>query len=169
MILVELGKIHYKIFKQTIRAKELLKEAIELGDLVEANPYTRDWYKDAVAMTEEIRAKVEANSQKRDLKKEKAVQELGVELALLKKHDDDKLGDYVEFIFKDFPPKHVEDAKKPEVPDNLSKCKKVLIKVIHSYHPDRVDRDKFGDKHFVICEEISKALNERYNSIKFSE
>ena len=62
MILVEMGKVHYKSFKQTLRAKALLKEAMDLGQTLQINLLTRAWYKEAVQLTTEIRDLLETLS-----------------------------------------------------------------------------------------------------------
>ena len=43
----------------------------------------------------------------------------------------------------------------------------VLKKLLGLYHPDKIDVEIWGSGHKVICEEIAKYLNVRFNSSKW--
>ena len=169
MILVEQGRIQYKIFKQTFRAKSCLKEAMDIGQILPGNQFTKDWYKDAVQMTAELRAALDELVKKTDPKKDKVKEEHKEELNEIIEHNNvDQLEDFVDFIFSKYPPKHLEPVPtKPSVSSNSATHKKLLLRLTAYYHTDKVNREKFGDKYFVFCEEISMALNQRYNNMKF--
>ena len=70
---------------------------------------------------------------------------------------------FVNFIFKFFPPKHVAQYFKP-----LAKFfpKKLLIKMVTWYHPDKVDGSKYGMAYKRDCEEISKFITQELNKEK---
>ena len=74
----------------------------------------------------------------------------------------------IEFLFKTFPPKHRENAKKPEVkdPTNAREKKRAYYILCTHYHPDKVDASKYGRKYKVLCEEISKRINEKFGAMK---
>ena len=80
------------------------------------------------------------------------------------------LRDLCEYIFEKYPPKHISEyeSRKPDfsLMDPPLSGKRPLQKMVTLYHPDRVDKDKHGMEYFVLCEEITKILNRRYNNIK---
>ena len=84
--------------------------------------------------------------------------------------------DLLEYVFKNWPPKHVRDWKKkiPTVAkddDKKSQNKKLLV-AITLYHPDKVNQardeknEPFDDEYKVLCEEIAKLLNSRHQDVK---
>ena len=88
-----------------------------------------------------------------------------------KEHD--MLRDLCEYIFEKYPPKHISgfESRKPDfslMAPPLS-GNRPLQKMVTLYHPDRVDKDKHGMEYFVLCEEITKILNRRYNNIKLRD
>ena len=68
-----------------------------------------------------------------------------------------------------FPPKHRPDGltKLGDCPDDDDEAKKKFLqRLVTLYHPDRVDKDKHGEKYVCLCEEISKHLTAKYNVAK---
>lgn len=97
------------------------------------------------------------------------MKELEKEIAKLdvaKKLSDEE---FVKFLFANFPPKHKENAKMPEVSQTHQVIKKAYIKLSTFYHPDKIDTEKYGEKYKVFCEEISKRVNSRYAQMKSND
>ena len=74
---------------------------------------------------------------------------------------------FIDFILICCPPKHCltfdQEIWKGQVD------KKLLIKLMSFYHPDKVDRSKVGEDNFKIFEEISKLLGNKLQGFKESK
>jgi len=70
-------------------------------------------------------------------------------------------------IYKTYPPKNPEHKLDDKDLHKRSKMKKTLLTAIQHYHPDKQDKEKHGRKWAVLCEEITKLLNGRYETYKF--
>jgi len=74
--------------------------------------------------------------------------------------------EFLKFLYTKFPPKKVthtlDESKLTERADQ----KKILMVAIIHYHPDKQDEEKHGLKWIVLCNEITKALNARYEQFK---
>ena len=70
--------------------------------------------------------------------------------------------EFCNFVVLQFPPIHKskEDNSDYDWGD-------VLKKLLGLYHPDKIDVQIWGSGHKVICEEIAKYLNVRFNSCKW--
>ena len=66
----------------------------------------------------------------------------------------------LQFIYKTWPPKKKENIAK------VGSIKRRLQRAIHCYHPDSQDKEKHGMEWFVMAEEITKVLTEKYNVMK---
>ena len=44
--------------------------------------------------------------------------------------------------------------------------KKVLMRMVTYYHPDKIQKEQHGMKYYVLAEEINKVLSMRYNECK---
>ena len=64
------------------------------------------------------------------------------------------------FIYKEFPPKNATHKLDESVKSTKKQYKSASI----HYHPDR--QKEHGEKWVVICEEISKYVNQRYDCFK---
>jgi len=106
----------------------------------------------------------------RQKEREKYIKELAAELKDLKEAN---TGDgfpgikcLLRHLYKTYPPKNPEHKLDDEELDD-QKLKKALLKSILHYHPDKQDTDTHGRKWAVLCEEITKLLNGRYEMCKF--
>ena len=74
------------------------------------------------------------------------------------------------FIFDTFPPTHLPNYKdlRPKMDGDFDfrGHKKILMKMVTYYHPDRIQKEVHGMKYLVMCEEINKILSSRYNCMK---
>ena len=101
--------------------------------------------------------------EKRDLKE--AMDELEKDGTIKKLNDASTLSltQFVDFLFNNFPAKHKKKVEKPKV--EPGKEKKVCIQLNNIYHPDKV-KEMYGQKYKVLCEEITKRINERLGQYK---
>lgn len=70
-------------------------------------------------------------------------------------------------LYKAYPPKNPEHKLNDEGLAERPKMKKALLTAIQHYHPDKQDKEQHGRKWAVLCEEITKLLNGRYELYKF--
>ena len=74
-------------------------------------------------------------------------------------------------VMEKFPPKHKLKKEETETEMELmqlsrEEIKKRVQKMILVYHPDHVNKEKHGNKYFVLCEEVTKFLTSIYESMK---
>ena len=74
--------------------------------------------------------------------------------------------DFVAGLLKTFPPVHLPHDKLNTLDLRNSKPGVQLRKLIAIYHPDKVDKVKNGERHFLLCEMITTQLNLRYSKYK---
>ena len=157
------GKIFVDLLADKDKARACFKEVI---DVSLSQQYVNSiWFKEASALFQQIK-KTEVVVKTPDEKRKVIIKDLEAELKELddaqKKNDED----FVSFILARFPPKHVQNFKKPEVSQTFSVIMKALSKVGAYYHPDKVDASIHGEKYKVLCEEITKRVNARYSRLK---
>ena len=121
-----------------------------------------EWCKDARHLYEKLRKKKDKFML--DLEKQnrqEAIEELEKE-GTIKNLDDARklvLTDLIEFLFNNFPARHHKRSiEKPKV--EPGKERKACVQLSALYHPDKVT-ENYGKKYKVLCEEISKRINER--------
>ena len=157
-LLIE-AKIKLNLLDNETRASKCLEELLDIAQTEGFNE--EEWYKEALEVLEKIKHK--------DDEKPKAeiVDLLSEEMKLLDDSADLSLGELIEFLFKNFPPKHKQNPKKPEMkdPTNTKQKKRAYYILCSLYHPDKVDRTEHGVKYKVLCEEISKRINQRFGNI----
>jgi len=103
----------------------------------------------------------------RQLERDKYIKELEAELKDLKEANIGAPVGLLRHIYKTYPPKNTEHKLDDTDLDKASKLKKVLLTAIQHYHPDKQDKEEHGRKWAVLCEEITKLLNGRYETYKF--
>lgn len=79
------------------------------------------------------------------------------------KHYSEGFDSFLKFIFKHFPPIHMPKFCMPML---KYLPKKVLIKLVSWYHPDKIDRSKYGSSYQRDCEEIAKFLTKELTKKK---
>jgi len=70
-------------------------------------------------------------------------------------------------LYGTYPPKNPEHKLDNKDLGNRDKMKKTLLRALLHYHPDKQDKEQHGKKWVVLCEEVTKLLNGRYESYKF--
>jgi len=174
MVQTKIAKLYLKVYTDGIhktKAREILTEVMNFAGIIGRNMYEADWYKEATQLLSDLQKAAQTKEDSEWKNKRKAVLEsLATELKQLEefaKKDDRGL---VEALFATFPPKHQPSDKwgqllpKEGVPE--SGWKTVFKKLVIIYHPDRVGKERYGDKYHVLCEEITAELNRRYSSYK---
>ena len=74
---------------------------------------------------------------------------------------------FVRHTLDRYPPDHVDSFVAGDWSNvNGMIDRKLLLKVIQMYHPDKINRTKFGEGYFLIREEIVKHLTEALNKLK---
>lgn len=99
--------------------------------------------------------------------RQKYIAELKQELTDLKGAEVGSTAQCLRYVYKTFPlknPDHKLDAANLE---DRTRLKKTLLTAIQHYHPDKQDVETHGRKWAVLCEEITKTLNKRYEIYKF--
>merc|ERR1711936_78627 len=112
------GKIYQELLENEVKAKDCFKEVLDLALLYD---YTKEKsYKEAETRCQDIQKK-EDQKRKEEEEGKKSRDEIIVDLEPeLKKldnaaDDDQSFQEFIEFLFKTFPPKHRENAKKPVI------------------------------------------------------
>ena len=157
------GKLFKDILKNNEKAKACFREVM---NICLSESYTNTlWYNEASLLFKELK-KAEVVPQTQSEKRKTHMKDLESELAQLDSAA--KLNDegFINFLFGKFPPKHINNPKKPEGSQTLGVMKKALGKLSAYYHPDKVDTDVHGEKYKVLCEEIAKRVNARYTRLK---
>jgi len=127
------------------------------------------WYKTCTEALQRYQSEAITNDEAiRQKEREKYIKELEAELKDLKEanvgHGAEGL---LRHIYKTYPPKNPEHKLDDKDLDKCLKMKKTLLTAIQHYHPDKQDKEEHGRKWAVLCEEITKLLNGRYESYKF--
>lgn len=170
-----LGYVYDKVLKITLRAKAYYTHCFELAESIKPRMFTAcQWYKDCITTLKKYQ---EEARQRDDEEKSKAragfLEELSQELAEIGAHRDLAV-ELIKFLYTNYPPK-TPTWKKPtdeemedwdELETTSKRYKRLLIKALAVYHPDKVDEEMYGKKWKVLCEEITKMLTFHYESTK---
>ena len=98
----------------------------------------------------------------RQQEREVYIKELEAELKDLKEADVGSVAGLLRHIYNTYPPKNPEHKLDDKNLDQRAKVKKAFLTAIQHYHPDKQDEEEHGKKWAVLCEEITKLLNGRY-------
>ena len=174
MSLFNRAKIFRDVFKDKYNCKELLREANGLAQTLIPGPYhKRPWYIELTAMMQRIRDdEIRAENSKWENQRKPYLEKVQKDMKKIAKYERGELRKLCEFIFKNHPPKHISnfESKTPDFATlEAHSGRKPLQKMVTLYHPDRVDKEKYGFEYLVLCEEISKILTHRYNCMKFAD
>jgi len=126
------------------------------------------WYKTCTEALQRYQSEAVTNDEAVWQKeREKYIKELEAELKDLKEANIGSAAGLLRHIYKTYPPKNPEHKLDDKDLDNSTKMKKAVLTAIQHYHPDKQDKEKHGRKWAVLCEEITKLLNGRYETYKF--
>jgi hypothetical protein len=159
-----LGKLYNAVFKLPTRGNDLCIRAVAIAHAMYPRQFTMHaWYRECVASIEAYRRANEA-AMEAERAKDRApfLDELKAELAAIEKASQKSAVDLVKHLYTTHPPKHplhVMGSTETAV------MKKTLQQAILHYHPDKQLADH-GRKWFVLCEEITKTLTNKYEYFK---
>ena len=111
---------------------------------------------------EEEEVKVEAVHNKKEVVEHQLTEESKMLARLAMK----PCKDFVAGLLKTFPPVHLPHDKLNTLDLRNTKPGVQLRKLIAIYHPDKVDKVKNGEGHYLLCEMITAQLNLRYSKYK---
>ena len=172
-----LGVVYDKVLKMTLRAKAYFTHSFELAESLKPRVFTsKDWLKDCTTALKKYQdeARLRDEEEKRKARASFLV-ELSDELRDIGRHKT-RAADLIKYVYNNFPPKNPswqkpsnEEMEKWHEMDTDSKdYKKLLVKALSVYHPDKVDENVHGMKWKVLCEEITKMLTNHYEGTKLS-
>jgi uncharacterized protein YeaO (DUF488 family) len=165
IIYSKLGSIFYRIFKNETKAEIYVKQSVDLGlSLHPKNVSVEDWYREATTILNEIRQR-RFNEEQKNMNeyRQKYKDELSDSFNKIEEETKKSCQSFLKYIVLNHPPQQgfVYDVEEEIGKSNI---KKVLLKLISYYHPD-----KFSDtdmKKKVLMEEICKYLNQKYDYFK---
>ena len=176
------GRVYAKVIRNEATARPLLRHAVVLAASLSPRSFHGvKWYDECVAtlsMYQEREAAAEDRAEEKKRAeaakaKEPVLKKLAPQLEAIKK-EVAKFGPYklLEHIYEKHPPriplfkknaaKILADVKSA----NVDTASKVLLKAISHYHADKNLASEFGLEWSVLCEEITKMLNEKYDKVK---
>ena len=172
-----LGVVYDKVLRMTLRAKGYFTHCFELAESLKPRMFTTcEWYKNCTTALQKYQ---EEARQRDEEEKRKAragfLDELSKELADIGAHKR-RAVKLIKFLYVNYPPKNPawkkpsdEDMEKwSELDSDSKEYKKLLVKALSVYHPDKVDENLYGMKWKVLCEEIRKMLTYHYEGTKLS-
>jgi len=170
-----LGVVYDKVLRMTLRAKAYFTHSFELAESLKPRVFTsQDWYKDCITTLKKYQDEARQKDEEEQQKARAAfLEELSEELADIRSHKA-RAADLIKHVYSNYPPKHPcwqkpsdEDMKKwGEMELDSRDYKKLLLKALGFYHPDKVDEKIHGMKWKILCGEITKMLNDHYEGTK---
>eukprot|EP00057_Strongylocentrotus_purpuratus_P014238 XP_011668712.1 PREDICTED: uncharacterized protein LOC100891882 [Strongylocentrotus purpuratus] len=157
-----LGRVFGKVLILPSRGKDYHKKAIQLAlSMTPRTFHGVDWFMESTAFVEDFQKRLHKDEEE-DKDKEAALKEMKEDVDKLSEMANKKGGlDFVKDIYKTWPPK----APGAKLNEKLS-TKKLLLKAITHYHPDKVDKEVHGKNWFYFSGEITKHLNSKYTCYK---
>ena len=151
-IVTSLGQVYLDLFQDLNAAKEAFEYARSLENWLSPDHRLPAWCAEASAGLSKIA----------QLRLDAILSELNTRLAL-------GTADFIDYILNRHPPNHIPAFDPEKWKGPFEKVdKKLLIKLMSFYHPDKVDKSKVGEHYFKICEEISKLLGQKLQDAKDS-
>ena len=157
------GKLFLDLLLNKLEAKACFKAVLNVS--MSHQWINKIWYQEAQDLLQKIE-KAEIVVEDPDQRKTKHMKDLEPEINKLNATSNKTDIDFLNYIMDTFPPKHVGNFKKPEVTGTYAVMRKTFIKLAAYYHPDKVNSSIHGEKHKVLCEEITKRVNARYVKLK---
>ncbi|XP_013390038.1 uncharacterized protein LOC106158541 [Lingula anatina] len=166
--LSRLGSVYDKVLKIKLMAKKYFNRCMSLVMALHPKSFhSEDWYVECTSALQRYqKEQVEREEDVWQKKREKYLEKLSEDLKKLKESANGLPESYLRFIYKTFPPKGENKKLDEEALDSgeHDSIKKVLLKAIQHYHPDR--QKEHGEQWVVLCEEITKYLTAKYETFK---
>jgi DnaJ-domain-containing protein 1 len=163
-----LGRVYDQVLKLKVKAKENFMRCLELCNSMHPRVFTSEkWYQEATEALNRYQREVRR-------KEEQAWSAQKNSILLELKEDIDKLKevsanteDLLRHIYRAHPPKNKDHTlNESYLSGENQNMKKALRESLLHYHPDRLKAKDLGKKWIVLCEEITKFLNLRYEHYK---
>lgn len=173
-----LGLIYEKVIKNEEKAHSLYLQTIQYADIVThtsgAQFFSKEWYQTAKKGIEAYRRRKEAFDQKEvDKQREPILLKIKPQLdainAAMNKFKGKMYRSHalLTHVYEKHPPKKGEGQNMKEVDkDDKDALKKALLKATCSYHPDKQYNKSEGIEWRILCEEITKEINNLYDFMK---
>ena len=158
-ILVE-GKINQNLLENNFIARDCYKVVIKMGQ-----KFTNEkWYREAQSCYQVLIEKLDKSEENN---KDEIREELAGQIKLLDRSAKLSFSELINFLFENFPPKHKPNVERPKMKDvnNPGQKKRAYYILCSYYHPDKIDANTHGMTYKVLCEEISKRVNERFGNM----
>lgn len=172
-----LGVVYDKVLKLTHRAKDYFNHTMQLVESMKPRVFTScDWYKECVTTLQRYQEEVRQRDEEEERKvRAKYLEELKEELEDIKKNNTSAVA-LIKHVYTSYPPKSSswekpadnEMTKWDSLERGTKDYKKLLVKALAVFHPDKVDDKEHGMKWKVLSEEITKMITNYYESTKFS-
>lgn len=163
----KIGGVYANILKMEEAAHKYYFQATKLALTVMSPRIMRaDWYKASVWKVKEHQEKVASEERAKGEKDRRPVLErMKEKLATLSKEAGKGAESFLKFLYEKHPHPNLERNRVvPNLNGDKDKMKAALKKAILHYHPDT--NTQFGEDWKVLCEEICKHLNVKYENIK---
>lgn len=172
------AELYLKVLKMPAKARPLFLASVRLAEAIAQETgqafHSNRWYQQAMAGLEEIRQSQFMYDQKAiDAARAETLEKIKPSLdainAELDKHDSKRFKAFalLKYVYEKHPPK-CENANLPSNldRDNNKAMQKAMLKAVTHYHTDRGFNKEAGIEWFVLCEEITKHLNELHGYFK---
>ena len=163
-----LGRVYDQVLKLKFKAKENFMRCLELVNSLYPRVFTCEkWYQEASEalnryQQETVRKEEEAWS----AEKNEILLELKEDIKKLEELSEN-VEDLLRHIYKTHPPKNKNQKLNESLLSGENRnVKKALRESLLHYHPDRLKAKDLGKKWVVLCEEITKYLNRKYEVYK---
>ena len=177
----KMGLIYLNILKLEDIAKAYLSNAMDLVKTLTmenmVNLYSFHWYAEVAQAWNELQDEVLKREEDIWAKeKEPLLQDKEVKrsLKLIEGMEINDVEESAEFLFEYFEPDHLKEKvtfeafkKEATTKGFINDPKKMLMKLIVHWHPDKVNKEtEENKKWYIICEEITKKLTAKYSLMK---
>jgi hypothetical protein len=154
----QLGILFYKVFKITPKARDYLRQAIQLALSVNVNRQLQRWFVEASECLKKIQESAAKAADEEDYKaKEPYLAALKDKLEKLRSFSE--AGVLLVYLYTETPPK----GEAAQNINDATSMKKKLMLAVRDYHPDK----NVGDMEWAVyCEEVTKTLNAFYATYK---
>jgi len=161
--LSRMGRMYNKVFKIKERAHGYYRRSIELAmTLMPRDLSSCAWFKEAEKFLRKYQDEKARLAEEQENKwKQPYLDELKDVLAAITTANAGSTDILLKHLYETHPPK----GENQTIPTDLLEKKK-LLKAITHYHPDKQALHDADKKWFVLCEEITKVLNVRYQTFK---
>ena len=172
-----LGVVYDKVLKLKYKAKAYFNHCLQLVESLKPRMFTTDdWYKECVTALQKYQEEVRQRDEEEKRKARAGIlEQLTEEIKDIEAHNTGSIV-LIKYLYANYPPKNPSwvkptdsDMAEWEKLEHGSKdYKKVLVKSLAVYHPDKVDESVHGMKWKVLSEEITKMLTNYYETTKFA-